>query len=193
MAAEVLRLSHQHHPLATGGSPGAALATSLGAAYTGGTPPRSSPHQRPAPRGSPGGVYNGIVSPSASPGTVMAARRAPRLGPAALPGPPGVGAGGGGHGHTRAAPGSPNSFPELAALEAQFRDQLAGGKGFTGGGDDSRPRDQDQGSPPPAAPPEPEVVPEPKALHWAERNTWFGSDEEMTAHAYEVGAGETCC
>ncbi len=32
------------------------------------------------------------------------------------------------------------------------------------------------------APPPP--VPEPKALHWAELNGWFGTDQEMTEAAY---------
>jgi hypothetical protein len=35
------------------------------------------------------------------------------------------------------------------------------------------------GEPPP--PP-----PEPKALNWAERNLWFGTDTEMTEFAYQV-------
>jgi hypothetical protein len=32
-----------------------------------------------------------------------------------------------------------------------------------------------------------EGAPEPKALNWAERNSWFGSDTEMTQLAYQVG------
>jgi hypothetical protein len=32
-----------------------------------------------------------------------------------------------------------------------------------------------------------EGAPEPKALSWAERNSWFGSDTEMTHLAYQVG------
>ncbi|WIA39217.1 hypothetical protein OEZ86_005341 [Tetradesmus obliquus] len=34
-----------------------------------------------------------------------------------------------------------------------------------------------------------EVAPEPKALSWAERNSWFGSDTEMTQLAYQVHDG----
>jgi hypothetical protein len=34
-----------------------------------------------------------------------------------------------------------------------------------------------------------EGVPEPKALSWAERNSWFGSDTEMTQLAYQVSMG----
>jgi hypothetical protein len=199
-AADVLRLSYQHHhPLATGGSPGAALATSLGtAAYNSlATPPLNggSPHQRPPPRGAPGAHYAAgpaaaAASSSASPGSVMAARRAPR--PSLSPGGGDVDDDGGrgkAKGGGPSSPGPPDSFPELAALEAQFKDLVAGGRGFQGAGNE-RGGGGDVGVPEPAPPapppPEPEIVPEPKALHWAERNTWFGSDEEMTAAAYEV-------
>jgi hypothetical protein len=33
-----------------------------------------------------------------------------------------------------------------------------------------------------------ESAPEPKALSWAERNSWFGSDTEMTQLAYQVSS-----
>eukprot|EP00195_Chlamydomonas_chlamydogama_P013464 CAMPEP_0202909328 /NCGR_PEP_ID=MMETSP1392-20130828/49024_1 /ASSEMBLY_ACC=CAM_ASM_000868 /TAXON_ID=225041 /ORGANISM="Chlamydomonas chlamydogama, Strain SAG 11-48b" /LENGTH=1054 /DNA_ID=CAMNT_0049599039 /DNA_START=77 /DNA_END=3241 /DNA_ORIENTATION=+ len=100
-------------------------------------------------------------------------------------------------------------FPELAALEMQFQQQLglAGSEGHTsrvaGGSeysaaaktksmDGSGPRDQDAaaaGSANVAAASEARaggMEPEVKALQWAARNTWFGSDMEMTSFAYRT-------
>ena len=36
---------------------------------------------------------------------------------------------------------------------------------------------------------EPSPRPEVKAMTWAERNMWFGVDQEMTIYAYEVSGG----
>ncbi|KAG2440414.1 hypothetical protein HYH02_010302 [Chlamydomonas schloesseri] len=107
-----------------------------------------------------------------------------------------------------------DEFPELAAMEAEFQNLMAnsgGGSGFNavsalksatggagpGGGPAARPppaparssvtgasdsgvgegRDgEDDGGP----------KPDVRALKWAERNHWFGTDYEMTAYAYKV-------
>ncbi len=92
-------------------------------------------------------------------------------------------------------PAAVAAYPELAAMEAEFQSMLAGGqgpgvgpsgsegRGAAGGGsqregEEVGMREEDTG-------PRPDV----RALRWAECNSWFGSDYDMTAYAYQVGSG----
>ncbi|GFR41524.1 hypothetical protein Agub_g2220 [Astrephomene gubernaculifera] len=91
-----------------------------------------------------------------------------------------------------------SEFPELAAMEAEFQNLMAQGGGGGGGGamrngnmvaaaaagagtagagagDSGAGEEEDAG-------PAPDV----RALKWAERNAWFGTDYDMTALAYQV-------
>lgn len=101
----------------------------------------------------------------------------------------------------------PLEFPELAALEEQFKMSMMAPAGGASGrviaGQDPPPRKQQQrqqGSGGPgavsgaassgeasgltsSAPPDP---PDMRALKWAKKNAWFGSDTEMTEFAYKV-------
>ncbi len=109
-----------------------------------------------------------------------------------------------------AAPPRLETFPELDALELEFQQMLSSA---------SAPAAPQQLQPPalsmgegaasqqhitlhPPAPPPPQqqqqqqqeqqspgAAPEPKALNWAQRNPWFGSDLQMTALAYQVRIG----
>ena len=110
-----------------------------------------------------------------------------------------------------------DEFPELAAMEAEFQNLMAnsgggGGSGYNavaalksatggagpGGGAAARPPparssvtgDSENGGGDGAdggddGGPKPDV----RALKWAERNSWFGTDYDMTAFAYQVREG----
>ncbi|EFJ44812.1 kinesin-like protein [Volvox carteri f. nagariensis] len=113
---------------------------------------------------------------------------------------------------TRGAPGvvppppAMAEFPELAAMEAEFQSML--GNGGAGGGAPSAAAPPQQRRAPPGsgqsagaggssaaaavAAVEAEVEdsgatrPDVRALKWAERNAWFGTDYDMTSYAYQV-------
>ncbi|GLC51703.1 hypothetical protein PLESTB_000530800 [Pleodorina starrii] len=112
---------------------------------------------------------------------------------------------------TRGSPGvappppALSEFPELAAMEAEFQSMMAiggggaakrappgsgSGAGGGGGGGAAAPAaSRGAGRPsPPDADPEGDEGPKPdvRALRWAERNSWFGTDYDMTAYAYQV-------